>query len=38
MKLTQVNIYNLYVDFEQHDQFHNFVDLVEFKYDVMPIF
>jgi hypothetical protein len=40
MKLTQVDIYNLYVDLEQHfspDQFQNFVDMVEFIFDVLLI-
>ncbi len=40
VKLIQVDLYNLYVDLEchfSHDRFQHFVDLVEFKYDTLPI-
>jgi hypothetical protein len=40
MKLTQLDLYNLYVDLEYHfsqDQFHCFVNFVEFKYDTLLI-
>jgi hypothetical protein len=39
-KLTQVDLYNLYADHEHnfsHDQFQHLVDLVEFKFDTLPI-
>jgi hypothetical protein len=39
-KLTQVDLYNLCVDLEHHfshDQFQYFMDLVEFKFDTLPI-
>jgi hypothetical protein len=37
MRLTQVDLYNFYVDPEghfSHDQFQHYVDLVGFKYDI----
>jgi hypothetical protein len=40
MKLTQIDLYNFYVDPEghfSHDQFQHYVDLVGFKYDTLPI-
>ncbi len=40
VKLTQIDIYNLYVDPERHfslDQFQHFVDLVEFKSNTLPV-
>ncbi len=39
MKITQVDLYNLYVGLDQHfshEWFQNFVDLVEFIFDVLP--
>jgi hypothetical protein len=39
-KHTQIDLYNLYVDLEchfSHDQFQYYVDLVEFKYDTLPV-
>jgi hypothetical protein len=40
VKLTQVDLYNLYADLEchfSHDQFQHFVDSVEFKSNMLPI-
>jgi hypothetical protein len=38
MKLIQIDLYKLYVDFDwhfSHDQFYIFVDLVGFKFNVL---